>query len=245
MTFITYTTNGNSLTAEKAFVSLSLFNLLRFPLAMLPMMITSIVEASVAVKRLRDFLLLGEKDANNVSKDAMMLHSNYLADASTSTHTSALAVENGTFGWSQTSKALFDINFVAQEKSLTAVVGRVGSGKSSFIAALLGDMVKYQGKVVVPGSVAYVPQQAWIRNATVRDNITFGRRFDQQKYDQIIHACALAPDLKILPGGDHCEIGERGVNLSGGQVCILFMVNIQMARLESACQFSSSCLSGC
>ncbi len=96
-------------------------------------------------------------------------------------------------------------------------MGRVGCGKSSLIAAMLGEMVKVSGRVVVPARVAYVPQQAWIRNGTLRDNVLFDQPYDEAKYRAVLCACALEPDLKILPGGDLTEIGEKGINLSGGQ----------------------------
>ena len=101
--------------------------------------------------------------------------------------------------------------------SLTAVVGAVGSGKSSLLSALLGEMKRTRGVVNVFGKVAYVPQQAWIQNTTLQGNITFGKRLNQELYDRVVEACALKPDLEILPGGDQIEIGEKGINLSGGQ----------------------------
>ena len=67
------------------------------------------------------------------------------------------------------------------------------------------------------GSTAYVPQQAWMQNATVKENILFGKVFNSNTYEKVIDACALRSDLKILPGGDQTEIGEKGINLSGGQ----------------------------
>jgi ATP-binding cassette subfamily C (CFTR/MRP) protein 1 len=78
-------------------------------------------------------------------------------------------------------------------------------------------MYKTQGDVVTRGTIAYVPQTPWIMNATLRDNITFGKRYDSKLYDSTIEACGLKPDLDMLPGGDMTEIGERGINLSGGQ----------------------------
>ena len=69
----------------------------------------------------------------------------------------------------------------------------------------------------ISGSLAYVPQQAWIQNTTLQGNITFGKRLNQELYDRVVEACALKPDLEILPGGDQIEIGEKGINLSGGQ----------------------------
>lgn len=103
------------------------------------------------------------------------------------------------------------------EGQLIAVVGPVGCGKSSLLAALLGEMRKVKGRVNVRGSIAYVSQLAWIRNATLRDNILFGKCYRKDLYDQVIEKCALKPDLAILADGDMTEIGEKGINLSGGQ----------------------------
>lgn len=97
------------------------------------------------------------------------------------------------------------------------MVGSVGSGKSSLIAAFLGEMDKISGKVNSYGSIAYVSQQAWIQNATLKDNILFGLPLNAELYENVLEACALKPDLEILPGGDLTEIGEKGINLSGGQ----------------------------
>jgi ATP-binding cassette, subfamily C (CFTR/MRP), member 1 len=91
------------------------------------------------------------------------------------------------------------------------------SGKSSLLAAMLGLTDKISGHVTVHGSVSYVTQQAWIQNMTVRDNILFGKAFDEERYYQVLETCALKPDLEILTDGDQTEIGEKGMNLSGGQ----------------------------
>ncbi|ORZ28328.1 multi drug resistance-associated protein MRP [Lobosporangium transversale] len=112
---------------------------------------------------------------------------------------------------------LVDINLEISRGDLTAVVGRVGQGKSSLLNAIIGDMYKRQGSVKVYGRLAYVPQQAWIVNATLKDNILFGNEFDQARYDHVVMSCGLLPDIAMLPGGDQTEIGERGINLSGGQ----------------------------
>lgn len=96
------------------------------------------------------------------------------------------------------------------------VVGRVGSGKSSLVNALLGEMEPDSGQVFRNKNVGYAAQQAWIINATVRDNILMGKKFDQNLWDQVVDVCSLGDDLAILPGGDLTEIGEKGVNLSGG-----------------------------
>ncbi|XP_039991337.1 ATP-binding cassette sub-family C member 3 isoform X3 [Xiphias gladius] len=206
-TFAVYVTvdENNILDAEKAFVSLSLFNILRFPLNMLPQVISSIVQASVSLKRIQGFLSHDELDPNSVDRK------------NTATEFSVTVV-NGKFTWAKEDHpVLHSINVMVPQGSLLAVVGHVGCGKSSLISALLGEMEKVEGEVSIRGSVAYVPQQAWIQNATLRDNILFGKPYNEQKYRCVLEACALTPDLEVLPGGDMTEIGEKGINLSGGQ----------------------------
>ncbi|KAJ5523886.1 oligomycin resistance ATP-dependent permease yor1 [Penicillium frequentans] len=100
---------------------------------------------------------------------------------------------------------------------LLAVIGGIGSGKSSLLSALAGDMRKVQGSLKFYSDRAYCPQTAWIQNATVRDNILFGAPYDAAWYDEVITACQLRRDLQILSNGDATEIGERGINVSGGQ----------------------------
>ncbi|KAL6706879.1 ATP-binding cassette transporter yor1 [Coniothyrium glycines] len=109
------------------------------------------------------------------------------------------------------------LNLTFGRNELTAVIGSVGSGKSSLLAALAGDMRKTNGEVVFGASRAFCPQYAWIQNASVRENIIFGKDFDAKWYDQVVDACALRPDLDMLPHGDATEIGERGITVSGGQ----------------------------
>ncbi|KAJ3036950.1 hypothetical protein HDV00_002198 [Rhizophlyctis rosea] len=101
--------------------------------------------------------------------------------------------------------------------SLTAIIGPVGSGKTSLLSGLVGEMRRSSGSVTFHGRVSYCAQQAWIQNATLKDNILFSSPFDHEKYLSVLKACALERDLKVLPGGDLTEIGERGITLSGGQ----------------------------
>lgn len=112
---------------------------------------------------------------------------------------------------------LHDINFEVREGALTMVVGSVGSGKSTLAMAFLGETHQLGGRVRVFSEYAYASQEAWILNATIRDNITFGSEFDEERYEEVIGCCALATDLKSFPASDLTEIGERGINLSGGQ----------------------------
>lgn len=104
-----------------------------------------------------------------------------------------------------------------EKNSLVAIVGTVGSGKSTIISACLGETDKISGRVNTVGKIAYVSQQAWIQNATLQDNILFGKPMDRKRYNQVISACSLKPDIEMLPAGDQTEIGEKGINLSGGQ----------------------------
>ena len=93
----------------------------------------------------------------------------------------------------------------------------MGCGKSSLISAMLGETIKEAGSVNSSGQVAYVAQQAWIQNSTLKDNILFSQPYDESRYEETVDACALRTDLEILPAGDQTEIGEKGINLSGGQ----------------------------
>ncbi|KAH8103355.1 multidrug resistance-associated ABC transporter [Cristinia sonorae] len=110
-----------------------------------------------------------------------------------------------------------DLQFKVAKGAFVAIVGRVGSGKSSLLQALIGEMRRTRGKVVFSSSVAYVPQSAWIMNASLRENITFGRGDDEERFRKIVQACCLEKDIEMLPHGENTEIGEKGINLSGGQ----------------------------
>nr|XP_037273941.1 multidrug resistance-associated protein 1-like [Rhipicephalus microplus] len=201
--FIAIDTN-NILDANKAFVSLSLFNILRVPMAFLPMLITFTAMFFVSLGRINKYLRSDELDPNAVQHNT--------------SEGNPLVIKDASFAWEKHAQpTLDDLNISVPTGALAAVVGSVGSGKSSMLSAFLGDMVKLKGTVNINGSVAYCPQQAWIQNASVKSNITFGQPFDRDRYEQVIEACALKQDLDILPGGDDTEVGEKGINLSGGQ----------------------------
>ncbi|OQV17373.1 Canalicular multispecific organic anion transporter 2 [Hypsibius exemplaris] len=196
----------NEFNAEKAFVSLSLLNILRHPLTMLPHTITIAIQSRVSIKRLSSFLTKEELDPNNV----MSLPNE--------PGTPAIQMIDATLSWGREEPVcLKNVNLKIKEGELCAVVGQVGAGKSSLVAAMLGLMEKQSGKVGVKGTVAYVPQQAWIQNMTLRENILFGKPYEKERYDKVLDACAMKPDLDMLDAGDQTEIGEKGANLSGGQ----------------------------
>ncbi|CAK9296813.1 unnamed protein product [Gordionus sp. m RMFG-2023] len=273
VTFATYVLSNpkNILDAEKAFVSLALFNLLRFPLSMLPMIITYVIEARVSLKRLCTFLLQDELEPDCVIRETLNAYD---------TNVDVIIVKNCNFAWDfpqsfqieNNSKSttelpkieehakgngttiihlndpvLKNLNFTVKRGQLVAIVGAVGSGKSSLLSALLGEMKRvnyiistninefnFQGEnkedisftststpmMKIRGSVAYASQQPWIRNANLRNNVTFEAPFpfNSSTYLEALQACDLVRDRDyILPNGDDTEIGEKGVNLSGGQ----------------------------
>ncbi|NP_063953.2 multidrug resistance-associated protein 1 isoform 3 [Homo sapiens] len=201
-TFAVYVTidENNILDAQTAFVSLALFNILRFPLNILPMVISSIVQASVSLKRLRIFLSHEELEPDSIERRPVKDGGG----------TNSITVRNATFTWARSDPpTLNGITFSIPEGALVAVVGQVGCGKSSLLSALLAEMDKVEGHVAIKGSVAYVPQQAWIQNDSLRENILFGCQLEEPYYRSVIQACALLPDLEILPSGDRTEIGEK------------------------------------
>ena len=210
------------LSTEIVFPALTLFNLLGFPLAMLPMVITSIIEASVAVSRLTSFFAAEELQADAVLR----------RDATPNIGDDTVRLRDATFTWDRNEgvNCLENIDFVACKGELSCVVGRVGSGKTSFLEAVLGDIWKIHGEVTVYGKTAYVPQQPWVMNASVRENIVFGHRWDPTFYEKTINACALIEDMKTLPDGDQTEVGERGISLSGGQKARLTLARAVYAR---------------
>ncbi|XP_074069915.1 multidrug resistance-associated protein 1-like isoform X1 [Macrotis lagotis] len=196
--------DGNILTANKVFTSMSLFNILRLPLFDLPTVISAVVQTKISLGRLQDFLHAEELNPENTETYYPGNHAIEFTDAS--------------FTWEKNQPpTLNDLNIKIPEGALVAIIGQVGSGKSSVLSAILGEMEKLKGTIQRKGSVAYVSQQAWIQNSKLQENILFGSVMQKQYYERVLEACALLPDLEQFPNGDQTEIGERGVNISGGQ----------------------------
>lgn len=217
--------NNKPLTTDLVFPALTLFNLLTFPLTVLPMVITSIIEATVAVGRLTAFFTADELQADSVR---------FIDEPPNQNGDSSVSIKDATFTWDKNkdSNVLQDISFNANKGELTCIVGRVGAGKSSLLQALLGDLWKINGEVVVRGRIAYAAQSAWIMNASVKENIVFGHRWDPHFYNQTVNACALVDDFRQLPDGDQTEVGERGISLSGGQKARLSLARAVYARAD-------------
>ncbi|KAG0222133.1 Multidrug resistance-associated protein 1 [Actinomortierella wolfii] len=172
-----------------------------------------------------------EKVAKEVSSDAEKKNNKEKApengmdsveegsDTESSTSQEKIDITKGAVGAVRSTHGpiLHDISITIKRGSLTAIVGRVGEGKSSLVSSMLGEMHKYSGSVRSYGSLAYVAQSAWILNDTVRNNILFGHEYEKDRYLRVVKACALVEDFKMLVNGDRTIIGEKGINLSGGQ----------------------------
>lgn len=216
-----------------AFTALSLFSILRIPLDQLADMVAHVQECKVSVDRVEEFLNEEETEKYlQLSKNGKDQNGDTL-----------IGFKHATLTWgskdtsdSSESKAfrMIDLNVKFSIGDLNLVVGPTGSGKTSLLMALLGEMTKLQGSVFLPGgssredlvedtqtgltdSVAYCAQQAWLVNDTIKQNILFASPLDESRYKAVIVACALERDLKILDAGDQTLVGEKGITLSGGQ----------------------------
>ncbi|KAF5327366.1 hypothetical protein D9619_004466 [Psilocybe cf. subviscida] len=222
LAFVTYTHVVAGFDVAIIFSSLSLFQLLRQPMMFLPRALSATSDARNAFSRLRKIFTAELRNENALDIDDDLKW--------------ALEVKDATFVWEELSQTpanggkakdssldaavpfrVEDITIHVQRGSLVAIVGRVGSGKSSLLLGLISEMRRTTGSVVFGGRVAYCPQTAWIQNVSLRENILFGRPFDEEKYWRVIEKACLLHDLELLADGDLTEIGEKGVNLSGGQ----------------------------
>lgn len=265
LSFITFKLSMHQLDPAPIFSSLALFNSLRIPLNLLPMVIGQVVDGFASISRIQEFLAAeevedeatwdygagdaivvkdadftwertttqeGQKDSNQALKSMKELQREQKAAKSKakdekrkSKQLSNEKIDNAPPSPTSPSseeedEQPFQINHIDLEigrNELVAVIGSVGSGKSSLLGALAGDMRRTAGNVTFGSNRAFCPQYAWIQNATVKQNIVFGKEYDRKWYNKVIDACALRPDLEMLPSGDMTEIGERGITVSGGQ----------------------------
>ncbi|CAE6405604.1 unnamed protein product [Rhizoctonia solani] len=217
-------TGDKPLTADVIFPCIALFNLLQFPLAMFANITSQLVEAAVAVTRIRKFLLSEELQA-----DARIVDDREVAEGDT-----VLEIKGGDFKWSKTAEipTLENIDLTVRKGELVGVLGRVGAGKTSLLSAVVGEMIREDGTVKLNGRIAYAPQNAWIMNATIRENILFSHRYDEEFYNLVLDACALRPDLALFNDGDLTEVGEKGITLSGGQRARISLARAVYARAD-------------
>ncbi|XP_054158367.1 ABC transporter C family member 8-like, partial [Oppia nitens] len=219
----------DKINAQRIFVSVSLFTLVNSSVITFPFAFNSISLIYVSLKRIDKFLKLPEhynyvknNDNKQFSVTVDMATFSWMGnenDLQTTTIPTKTITTTTTTITNNNNHTLRDINLDITNGMFVAVVGGVGSGKSSLLSALIGDMELIGGSVNISQdqSLAYVPQQSWILNATLKDNILFNKAYDPIKYSQVVSSCALQPDLRQLSGGDETEIGEKGINLSGGQ----------------------------
>ena len=227
-TFLIYTLiEKKDLVPSVAFTALSLFSLLRIPLDQLADMVAHVQEAKVSVDRVEEYLTEPETDKYNQLETTEVDENG----------DPVIGFQDATFSWGSDSSddfKLIDITMRFDVGQLNVVSGPTGSGKTSLLMALLGEMTKIEGNVYQPGgrsredmkidpetglteSVAYCAQQAWLVNGTIKDNILFSAPFNARRYKDVIVACSLQRDLEILDAGDQTLVGEKGVTLSGGQ----------------------------
>eukprot|EP00069_Balaena_mysticetus_P008628 bmy_19698T0 len=220
VTFTTYVLLGNVITASRVFVAVTLYGAVRLTVTLFfPSAVEKVSEAVVSIRRIKNFLLLDEITQCNpqLPSDGKMI----------------VDVQDFTAFWDKASETptLQGLSFTVRPGELLAVVGPVGAGKSSLLSAVLGELPPSQGLVNVHGRIAYVSQQPWVFSGTVRSNILFGKKYEKERYEKVIKACALKKDLQLLEDGDLTVIGDRGTTLSGGQKA---RVNLARAVYQDA-----------
>ncbi|XP_069744034.1 ATP-binding cassette sub-family C member 10 isoform X2 [Narcine bancroftii] len=224
VTFVTYILMGHQLTAAKVFTVLALVGMLIMPLNNFPWVLNGMLQAKVSLDRIQQFLLLSDQNLRTYYRAGRPENLNL-----------AVELHNATFSWTTNetsgdlnnqetehvgSLMLSNLNLTLKKGQLIGIVGKVGCGKSSLLAAIMGELNRLDGEVYISSEeegFALAAQESWIQFATIRENILFGSRFEGKRYQEVIKACALLEDLEVLPNGDQTNVGENGVTLSGGQ----------------------------
>ncbi|CAG2112971.1 unnamed protein product, partial [Medioppia subpectinata] len=241
--FITFVMTGHTLTVRLVFVIMALFNILRLSVNQIfTHAINFGAESWVTCRRIEEFLLLdemGDKKSNyeakkhdhvytykslNKARGRADFDQNFTLGRKTQLPAGIalptnIMVKNIFAKWNKDNYKLTldNISVEINPGDLLAVIGPVGSGKSSFLMLLLGELELMSGSIHINGTVSYSAQESWSFNNSVRNNILFGREYDERRYREVVRVCALERDLKILPFGDRTLMGENGVSVSGGQ----------------------------
>ncbi|KAM7521760.1 hypothetical protein LguiA_011662 [Lonicera macranthoides] len=215
VTFGTSILLGGQLTAGGVLSALATFRILQEPLRNFPDLVSMMAQTKVSLDRITGFL-----QDEELPKDATIVLRQGITNV-------AIEIIDGEFSWDSSSPrpTLSGIQMKVEKGMHVAVCGMVGSGKSSFLSCILGEIPKISGMVRICGSAAYVSQSAWIQSGNIEENILFGSPMDKAKYKSVLHACCLKKDLELFSHGDQTIIGERGINLSGGQ-----KQRVQLAR---------------
>ncbi|XP_020772820.1 ATP-binding cassette sub-family C member 4-like isoform X1 [Boleophthalmus pectinirostris] len=221
-TFTVYVLLGNTLTASRVFVTVSLYSSVRLTVTLFfPNAIEKLFESRVSVRRIQEFLQLDEIRQVNA-----VLHEEDEKSAS-------VDIQDLTCYWDKSLDAptLQNVSLNLSSNQLLAVIGPVGAGKSSLLSSILGELPNEKGMMKVTGQLTYASQQPWVFPGTIRSNILFGKDLNPQKYERVLRACALKRDLELLPDGDLTVIGDKGATLSGGQKA---RVNLARAVYQEA-----------
>ncbi|OMO86758.1 hypothetical protein COLO4_20938 [Corchorus olitorius] len=215
VTFATSILLGGQLTAGGVLSALATFRILQEPLRNFPDLVSMMAQTKVSLDRISGFL-----QEEELQEDATIVLPRGMSNV-------AIEIKDGEFCWDPSSSrsTLSGIQMKVERGMRVAVCGMVGSGKSSFLSCILGEIPKISGEVRVCGTAAYVSQSAWIQSGNIEENILFGCPMDKAKYKNVIHACALKKDFELFSHGDQTIIGDRGINLSGGQ-----KQRVQLAR---------------
>ncbi|KAL4565467.1 hypothetical protein LXL04_029563 [Taraxacum kok-saghyz] len=204
---------GIPLDASNVFTFLATIRIIQEPIQNISDVAAVFIESRVALTRVVEFLQAPELQRGRKNHEKMEDRS--------------VVIKCESISWNdESSKAtLADVNLEVFTGKKVAICGEVGSGKSTLISAILGEVPNIKGRVEFNGKVAYVSQTAWIQTGTIQDNILFGKLMDVEKYQEVVTKCSLVKDIDMFPFGDQTVIGERGVNLSGGQ-----KQRVQLAR---------------
>ncbi|KAI3418651.1 uncharacterized protein J3R85_013600 [Psidium guajava] len=206
---------GIELTAGRVLAALATFRMLQDPIFGLPDLLNVIAQGKVSADRVASYL-----QEDEIQQDAI----EYVPKSQAQFD---IEIINATFSWNPDliPPTLSKIELKVKRGMKVAICGMVGSGKSSLLSCVLGEIEKLAGHVKISGTKAYVPQSPWILTGNIKDNILFGNPYDPEKYDRTVKSCAMVKDFELFPAGDLTEIGERGINMSGGQ-----KQRIQIAR---------------
>ncbi|XP_059225376.1 probable multidrug resistance-associated protein lethal(2)03659 [Stomoxys calcitrans] len=224
-----YVLLGQFLSAEKAFAVTAFYGILRTTMTVFfPIAITQVAETLVSFKRIQNFMLLEETELMEKKEKG-----NGFVPAITNENGKSLeqvekpfaekepgvVITNMTAKWDRKAleNNLDNVTLEFKPRQLIAVIGTVGSGKSTLIQTILGELPPVSGSISVNGTVSYASQEPWLFTGTVRQNILFGQPMDRRRYNITIKKCALERDFELLPYGDKTIVGERGASLSGGQ----------------------------
>ncbi|XP_050501656.1 ATP-binding cassette sub-family C member 4-like isoform X2 [Diabrotica virgifera virgifera] len=203
LTIVTRVLLGNNITASEVFTVAQLFNALQAYLCFFfPNGLMGYAEVLPTIKRLEEILLLEEKCENQIYLEGIQ---------------GGLIAKDVSSSWNNLDNTLNGVSFNIVPGSFYCVVGTVGSGKSSLLQMLLGELPIKSGQLEVSGDLSYASQEPWLFVSSVRENILFGKPYIKNRYDEVVQVCALETDFQQFPFGDKTIVEERGVSLSGGQ----------------------------